>query len=234
TEISFPDRVRVAKNAGFSGVGLRAENYWDAEIAGLSDRDMLDILLENGLRVTEVEYLSGWGGESTFEQQEKENTIFHMAELFGVKHVNAGLLHYVEKERAIEGFQALCARAAPLVVALEFLPYGGICTIEEASAFIEGAGCENAGLLLDCWHFARSGAGPGSLLKIDVSKIIALQLADVRQTPYLVSELRKESLHDRLPPGCGHGHNAALLKRLRELGAMPEHVSVGMHVKKRA
>lgn len=31
TEVSFRDRVRIAKEAGFDGIGLRAENYIDAK-----------------------------------------------------------------------------------------------------------------------------------------------------------------------------------------------------------
>ena len=61
TEVSFPDRVRAAARAGFAGVGLRAENYWDARRAGLSDADMLEVAGCYGVRIREVEYITGWG-----------------------------------------------------------------------------------------------------------------------------------------------------------------------------
>ena len=61
TEVSFPDRVRAGARAGFAGVGLRAENYWDARRAGLSDADMLEVAGGYGIRIREVEYITGWG-----------------------------------------------------------------------------------------------------------------------------------------------------------------------------
>jgi hypothetical protein len=39
-ELSFPDRIRAAAAAGFDGIGLRAENYWDAERSGLDGAAM--------------------------------------------------------------------------------------------------------------------------------------------------------------------------------------------------
>ena len=35
TTVNFADRVRIAAAAGFAGIGLRAENYWDAQRAGI-------------------------------------------------------------------------------------------------------------------------------------------------------------------------------------------------------
>src|SRR5205823_453491 len=49
TEVSFPERVRVAAAAGFAGIGLRAENYWQAQQAGLDDAAMQDVLARHGV-----------------------------------------------------------------------------------------------------------------------------------------------------------------------------------------
>lgn len=94
TEVSFRDRAREASEAGFDGIGLRAENYVDAKKEGLTDKDMLYILDEYNIKVTEVEYITQWGTEKdrTCAQQEKEQTIYHMAHLFNVKHINCGLM----------------------------------------------------------------------------------------------------------------------------------------------
>ena len=89
TRIGFPERVRVAAEAGFAGVGLRVENYRLARDAGLDDAAMLEILDRHRSSVCEVEYVTGWATDRDAAQQDLERTVFHMARTFGVRHVNA-------------------------------------------------------------------------------------------------------------------------------------------------
>ena len=81
TEVGFVERVRAAAGAGFDGMGLRAENYW---AAGIDDATMLAIADEHGVKILEVEYLTGWGTAADRDeaQQAKEQTVFHMARAF--------------------------------------------------------------------------------------------------------------------------------------------------------
>jgi sugar phosphate isomerase/epimerase len=58
TEVGFTDRVRAAAAAGYEGIGLRAENYWDARAAGLDDAAMREIAAEHGVPILEVEYIT--------------------------------------------------------------------------------------------------------------------------------------------------------------------------------
>src|SRR5687768_5011504 len=91
TEVGFRERVRAAAAAGFEGIGLRAENYRDA---GLGDAELLAVAEQHGVPIREVEYVTAWGTPADRDevQQHKEQTVFHMALAFGVRHVNAGLL----------------------------------------------------------------------------------------------------------------------------------------------
>ena len=43
-QCKFEDRVKAAKEAGYEGIGLRAETYVDALNEGLFDEDILAIL----------------------------------------------------------------------------------------------------------------------------------------------------------------------------------------------
>src|SRR6478609_10882273 len=125
TDVEFGERVLAAAAAGYDGIGLRAENYW---AAGLDDAAMLSIAEQHGVRILEVEYLTGWGrtADRNAAQQAKERTVFHMARAFGVRHLNAGLLENLPLDVMTEAFAALCERAGPdLSVALEFMPYSG-------------------------------------------------------------------------------------------------------------
>ena len=51
-QCKFEERVKAAKDAGFDGIGLRAETYVDALAEGLHDQDILDILAMYDMRVT--------------------------------------------------------------------------------------------------------------------------------------------------------------------------------------
>ena len=93
--ISVPlrKRVKAAKEAGFEGIGLRAETYVDALNEGLFDADILAILEKYDMKVTEVEYIVQWAEDHrSYEQKYKEQMCFHMCELFGVNHINCGLM----------------------------------------------------------------------------------------------------------------------------------------------
>ena len=72
-QCKFEDRVIAAKNAGYEGIGLRAETYVDALNEGLFDKDILAILDKHGMKVTEVEYIVQWAEEHrSYEQKYKD------------------------------------------------------------------------------------------------------------------------------------------------------------------
>ena len=92
-QCKFEDRVKAAKEAGYEGIGLRAETYVDALNEGLFDEDILAILDKYDMKVTEVEYIVQWAEEHrSYEQKYKEQLCFHMCELFNVKQINCGLM----------------------------------------------------------------------------------------------------------------------------------------------
>ena len=53
-QCKFEDRVKAAKEAGYEGIGLRAETYVDALYAGLFEKDVLAVLNNNAWWVQEV------------------------------------------------------------------------------------------------------------------------------------------------------------------------------------
>jgi sugar phosphate isomerase/epimerase len=217
-QISFDDRVRVAAQAGFAGVGLRAENYVDARDGGLDDADLTAILDRHGIGVMEVEYLTGWGTAEDRDaaQQEKEQTIFHLARMFGTDHMNAGLLEKLPLGTIVDAFAQLCQRAGDLTVGLEFMPYSGVPDLGTAWEVLRRAGQPNSGLLVDAWHWARAGMTPEDLGPVPADRIVGIQLCDVGEHP--MEPLRRESLHHRLPPGRGYGDVVGMLVALRAKG----------------
>ena len=222
TSVGFVDRVRAAAGAGFDGIGLRAENYW---AAGLEDAAMIDIANQHGVRILEVEYLTGWGTAADRDeaQQDKERTVFHMARAFGVRHLNAGLLEKLPLAVVGEEFAALCERAGPdLTVALEFMPYSGVPDLATAWQVVQAV--PNAGLIIDGWHWARAGQHAADLDNVPSERIVSVQLCDVRAEP--MEPLRAESLGHRLPPGQGWGNTVGMVRALAEHGVAPTVMTV--------
>ena len=222
TEVPFRSRVAAAAAAGFDGIGLRAENYWDAREAGLDAATMSEIAAGAGVPVREVEYLTGWGtaDDRTADQRRKERTVVEMAHAFGVRHLNAGLLEHLPVERITEAFAELCDRVGPgLTVALEFMPYSGVPDLATAGRVVRDAGRANGALIVDVWHWARAGMTAADLTSVPAGSIVAVQLCDVLAEP--MTPLRAESLGHRLPPGQGYGDAAGMVRALHDHGVRP-------------
>lgn len=222
--VAFEDRVRAASAAGFDGIGLRAENVWDA---GLELATMNRIADDAGVPVLEVEYLTGWGTTADRDQaqQRKERTVFEMARSFGVSHLNAGLLEHLPIDVITAAFAELCDRAGPeLTVALEFMPYSGVPDLATAWRILRDAGRPNSGLIVDVWHWARAGMTVADLAPVPADRIVSVQLCDVRREA--MEPLRAESLGHRLPPGHGYGDATGLVQALRAHGVRPRLIGV--------
>jgi sugar phosphate isomerase/epimerase len=227
TEVSFSERVRAAAEAGFDGIGLRAENYWDTRKAGLDDAAVQEIADRHGIRILEVEYITAWGTDDDRDgaQQEKEQTVFHMARTFGVRHVNTGLLEKLPIDDTVRAFAQLCDRAGEdLTVALEFMPYSGVPDLATAWSILRGAGRPNSALIIDVWHWARAGTIAADLDPVPADRIVAVQLCDVLEHP--LEHSRAESLGHRLPPGRGCGDAVGVVRALRDKGVRPQVVAV--------
>lgn len=228
-QCKFEDRVTAAKEAGYEGIGLRAETYVDALNEGLFDRDILEILDRHGMKVTEVEYIVQWAEDNrSYEQKYKEQMCFHMCRLFGVSHINCGLMENYSVEHTAQKLKELCHRAGEYIIGVEPMPYSGIPDVKKGWAVVKASGCENAKLILDTWHWARAGqpAELSVLEGIPADKIISIQINDVWDRPYAKIILRDESMHDRLAPGTGIGITEAFVKMIKEKGIEPRAIGV--------
>ena len=228
-QYTFEERVSAAKAAGFEGIGLRAETYVDALNEGLFDQDLLTILDKYGMKVTEVEYIVQWAEEHrSYEQKYKEQICFHMCELFGVDSINCGLMENYSVEHTAQKLRELCHRAGKYTIGVEPMPYSGLPDVKKAWAVVQAAGCGNAKLLLDSWHYIRANqpCDLSVLEGIPAEKIVSIQINDVQAHPYAKSILRDESMHDRMLPGTGCGNTAGFVKLIRDKGVRPAVVGV--------
>ena len=228
TKVTFEERVIAAKNAGYEGIGLRAENYIAALQEGLHDEDILNILKKHNMKVTEVEYITLWADdERTLEQQMKEQICFKMCELFDVKQINCGLMENYSIEHTAQKLKELCLRAGDIIIGVEPMPYSGIPDLEKGWKVVEASGCDNAKIILDTWHWVRANQPFEKVIDmIPEDKIVSVQINDVQARPYAKEVLRDESMHDRVAPGCGYGDTAGFCKMLQKKGVKPNAVGV--------
>lgn len=220
------ERAAAAATAGFAGLSLFAADYHRARAEGRSDAELRRVLADHGLVVAELDPLLSWlpgdaggglrAGGRAFAAH-GEDDFYAIAEaLGGARAINAVLADPpADLDRVADAFAALCDRAARhgLAVTLEFLPWTHIGDAATAARIVERAGRPNAGVMLDAWHHARSGA---ALATIPAARVAAIQLADAPARPE--PDLVDETLHRRLLPGEGDSDLAGLLRHLRAGG----------------
>jgi sugar phosphate isomerase/epimerase len=108
----------------------------------------------------------------------------------------------VAQPELAEWIGALCREAAlrGVTIALEFMPETAISDLACAHAISIACGEPNCGVMLDTWHFARSGGTIGEITRLSPGAIVGLQLSD-RSEPPQGEEYRP--MTGRLLPGEG-------------------------------
>jgi len=216
---SFSDRVLAAAAAGFRGIGIGAVDYLDARRSEFSEEQLADYVDRHGLRVVELEFLTDWWREADVRGVRlEEDLLFYLADLLTVPQINVGLFADVPFEVQRLQFRRLCSRAADhgVRVALEFMPYSSLRTLDEARELVACAGTDNAGLMLDAWHWHRSGGTLDELRTLSAAEVFAVQLCDAASEAG--EDIRREGRHGRLLPGDGVIDLPGFLGVLGEVG----------------
>ena len=119
---------------------------------------------------------------------------------------------------AADRYRALCRRAADhdLTVALEFLPWSDVDTLEKAWRIVEASGAANAAIALDTWHFFRGGSTIDMLALVPAERIAVIQLSDGLLDP--VEDELDATFRLRMLPGAGEFDLASLFRALGEKG----------------
>ncbi len=212
----FPDRLAPARAAGFDAVSMFASDFEAAAAAGIGAGELRRRVADAGLTISEVEIVGNWlPGVRRKTGQPRwlvdlldrmtPDHVIAIAAAVGAHGITLGEMFGIEAsvDQAAEAFAAVCARAADhgLTVALEFIPTGGIATLDQAWAIVERAGASNGQLLVDAWHFFRSGSSLDLLAALPAQAIGSIQLCDA---PAIAEDdLDHAMVHARLLPGEG-------------------------------
>lgn len=209
--------AQACAEAGLAGVSI-----WGTYVAdGTSPAELGAHLRGAGVRVFTLEAAVSWcgGGEGDAAVGEAE-FMTDLGDAIGAEGLFAVSMESGELDlaRAIDGYGKLCDRAADrgLWVAIEFLPWSNIPNLTTARAIVEGAARDNGGLVVDAWHFTRSGSR-----LTDVTEVAAwvrdFQICDT--APGAEADLLDECMHRRLLPGEGTADVIGLVQALDAGGA---------------
>ena len=212
--VPFDLRVAAAAEAGFSGIGLVGWDYRALRARGRTDADLHGVLARHGLRLAEVELLSGWlpavrSCDELEKIRSRQAALYAMVMAFEPHHLIVGdstvTNAALDVARAAEAFAAICDRVAPhgTRVGIEFIPGTVIPDAPTAWRIVGAAGRANGGLLVDVYHhLANEPGGAVSLLHIPPEHIVGAQLSDHRPNPPGTSHFDGWR-YGGLPPGEG-------------------------------
>lgn len=207
SHLDAPDFIRLAHKAGFKGVSARLGPQIDKPDFPLpagspqikSARKALD---ETGLTVLDVESIR-IGAD--FEPSRYE-PFFESAAYLGARYALTVSDVHNDTYNA-DKIAALAELAAcyGLALALEFMTYVGIRSVEHTQRIIDMVGRNDTRLLVDALHLSRSGGTPADIAKADPRRISYAQLCDAPATLPSgdFAEIRKEARGQRLLPGDG-------------------------------
>lgn len=128
--------------------------------------------------------------------------------------------------RARDRFVELCEAADQysLGIALEFMQFRAVQTVEHAAAMVTISECLNAGVLVDALHLSRSGGTPETVAAMPHQAIAYAQLCDAPAQIPPLEDLPREARTARLYPGEGDLPLDALMD------VLPRNVTISVEV----
>ena len=211
------EHVEAASAAGFAAAGLRIQS--PSHVSGAQNvvgnaalvRDIRRALAATGIRAMDAEVATLSAG---IEPQAYRPIVETAAEL-GFQFIQV-VCEDLCLDRATDRLTVFAelAETFQLRLALEFMRFRSVGTLDAAIAMIARTNKQNVCLLLDVLHLARSGGNSAAIREVPVSLVAIAQLCDgAADTPQL-SELANEARTNRLYPGEGALPVAAFLDAL--------------------
>lgn len=202
------DTIDAAANAGFSSVGIRitgrriADDYVPVIGNRAAIADLRKRAADQGVTVSNVSAYHFFPDVSVDDLKRVMDTVVELGSTMVVANsYDPDQAAYVDK------LAQYCehGREAGVRVAVEFMKYSAVRSLEEARTVVERVGAPNIGLLVDPLHLARSGGTPADVRGVDPGRIFFAQLCDGRalRAEPTVAQLRDEARTGRLYPGDG-------------------------------
>jgi sugar phosphate isomerase/epimerase len=183
-----------AAGAGFVAVGL--DHY---TLRGCLVDDLGSMLRDRGLACSDLGVLP----VGRDDLRSVAESLAHVALATGAPTCIAAFFAPLDRTEAVRVLDACAGILAPagVRIALEFVSYGGLTRLTDAVALCDAVGWERCGLLLDTWHFFRSGAEWPLLRSLSGDQIALVHVNDGAE--HVGDDLVWEGRFARLPVGAG-------------------------------
>ncbi len=215
-ELSPPQQVRCAADAGFRHVSIRllpatpGEPQHDVVGDTPLRRELEAALADTGLEVLDAEI---------FRLKPDTDVAAYEAAIAVAARLGARTLLVAgndpDEARLTDRFGAFCDLAARyrLGASLEFMPWTDAKDLTQAARIVEASGRDNAAVLIDAFHLSRSRSRIEDIARLDPKRLHYLQLCDVPAAlPITTDALLAQARGERLFPGEGELDLLALLR----------------------
>lgn len=216
------DRIAAAATGGFDSIGLYIGHYRKLVDDGMAPSQLLELLDEHGITLSEIEVLRGWATDAvgTADYQAMEATAWEMADTFSCRYIQAIGPYDGTIDDCGRAFGELCDRAADhgLVVGLEFLPFTNIYDAADGMRVVDAAARDNGGLCVDIWHHTRGTNDLEQIKAIPGDRVMAIQMNDGPNGPQM-DDYVQDCLRTRVPTGEGTFAVTDFVQTLVDIGA---------------
>jgi len=227
-ELTPPEMVTCAAEAGFSHVGIRllpatpTEPQYD--IVGDTPllREVERRLADTGVKVLDVEIFRL---KPETRATDYESAIATAARLGASDLLLAG--NDPDEARLTDSFAAFCdlAESYGLGAGLEFMPWTDAKDLLQGARIVERAGRQNGSVLIDPFHLSRSRSRVEDIATIPSSRFRVMQFCDVPAAiPPTMDAILAEARAERLFPGDGDVDLVGLLR------AVPRDIPLSVEV----
>jgi sugar phosphate isomerase/epimerase len=216
--LPFAEQCRAAALAGCTSLTMAPSKYCELAAQGLSGRDQQRIAAAHGIELPHLDPFSRWTPQWMPSNHIGHYNVAHiahdwdhfrrMAADLGCRSFTALGTHpagALETAELIDYFAALCRQAAVegLRVDLEFAPLWGLARLDQAWDIVRTVAAPNSGIVIDSWHFRRSGSSEELLASIPGKWITGVQLNDGPAQLPADRNIVQDCLYHRAPPGEG-------------------------------
>lgn len=228
----FLARLAPARAAGFTAISMFAADFEALAAQGIGAAEIRARVADAGLSISEVEIVGNWlpgaprkagmpGWLVELLDRMTADCVAGIAAAVGARGITVGDMRDPDCaiEAAAEAFARVCAIAAAegLHAALEFIPTGRVATLADGWEVVRRAGAANGGLLVDSWHFFRSGSSLELLASLPGEAILSVQIGDAPARAE--ADLDHAMSHERLLPGDGALDLPGFLRALARTGS---------------
>ncbi len=214
--------------AAFAAAGSDGVSLWSLHhmLVGNDASAIAAQIAGHGLSVSCIEAIYAWANaDSSDAALEHAEPSIQMCADYGASTLVAVVLEpeLADADATVANLAAVADRAgeANVSIAIEFLPWTAIADLATCWDIVQRADRDNAGILVDSWHWHHQPGGPNAdlLASIPGEAIKLFQLCDAEADP--TDDMMTAATTRRPLPGQGVVNHEELFDVFRQIGADP-------------